>query len=104
MEEIGLIFSHAVVEALSRVDASTLIFLIIAILVQMVVILFLVIVTPIWIVRHYNARKYDAMTLVGRQKLALDELEQAAEYIEGRMTSIETILDADVPKWKERSQ
>ena len=102
MEEISATLSRTFGEALSYVDASTLVFLIVANLVQLAIILFLVIVTPVWIIRHYNARKDDAVILANHQKTALEELERTAERMEPGMTAIETILDADSPNWKER--
>ncbi len=103
MDDIVPTLSRAISEALSHTDASTLVFLTVANLVQLALILFLVVVAPIWIIRHYNANRDDATALAGQQKMILEELEKTAKRMEERMTTLEEILDADVPNWKERA-
>ena len=102
MDDIGLSLGRAISDTLSHADPSTFVFLVVAICIQIAVILFLVIVAPIWIIRHYGARRVEALTLGDQQKLVLEDLERLADRIETRMASIETILDVESPNWKDR--
>lgn len=103
MDEIVPTLGRAISEALSHTDASTLVFLTVANLVQLALILFLVVVAPVWIIRHYNATRDDAAKLADHQRAVLEKLEKTANRIEERMDTLEKILDADAPNWKERT-
>ena len=71
------------------------------------VILFLVIVCPLWLVLHYRAQ-------ARRERLGLSEpasphdqelmtrMVALLEKMEGRIGSLERILDADHPCWRDR--
>ena len=60
-------------------------------------ILFLVIVAPIWIIAHYVTRWRMAKTLSPEDEKQFAELWRMAERMEGRIDSIERILDAEEP-------
>jgi phage shock protein B len=62
------------------------------------VILFLVIVAPIWIIAHYTTRWRMAKTLTPADEKQFAELWQIAERMEERVGNVERILDADVPR------
>jgi phage shock protein B len=58
-------------------------------------ILFLVIVAPIWIIAHYVTRWRMAKTLSPEDEKQFAELWRMAERMEERIDSIERILEAD---------
>ena len=65
---------------------------------QVPLILFLVIVAPIWIVAHYTTRWRTAKSLSPEDERQFAELWQIAERMEQRIDSIERILEAEEPQ------
>ncbi len=65
---------------------------------ELPLILFLVIVAPIWIIAHYTTRWRTAKSLSPEDEKQFAELWQIAERMEERMTNLERILDAEVPE------
>ena len=65
---------------------------------QVPLILFLVIVAPIWIVAHYTTRWRMAKTLSSEDEKQFAELWQIAERMEQRIDSIEQILEVEEPQ------
>ena len=61
-------------------------------------ILFLVIVAPIWIIAHYLTRWRMAKSLSPEDEKQFAELWQTAERMEQRIDSIERILEAEEPQ------
>jgi len=66
-------------------------------------ILFLVIVAPIWLVLHYRSRNMSARTLGAEEQQTLDQLARVAEKMEARMAALERILETEDPRWKEKT-
>jgi phage shock protein B len=66
-------------------------------------ILFAVIVAPIWIIAHYTTRWRMAKTLTPEDEKQFAELWQIAERMEERMGNIERILDAEAPAGEKSS-
>ena len=64
--------------------------------------IFLFVLAIIWINRRYGARKREAAMLTEQENGALDQLLRTAEKMERRLATLEQILDADHPTWKER--
>jgi phage shock protein B len=60
-------------------------------------ILFLVIVAPIWIIAHYVTRWRLAKTLSPEEEKQFAELWRLAERMEERIDSLERILEAEGP-------
>jgi len=60
-------------------------------------ILFVVVVAPIWIIAHYTTRWRMAKSLTAEDEKQFAELWRIAERMEERMGNIERILDADQP-------
>ncbi len=73
-----------------------------AAMVEVVLILFLVVVAPIWLVLHYRSRRGTAATgdLAGDGEV--ENLWQTARGMEERIRTLERILDADAPSWRGR--
>ncbi len=63
---------------------------------------FVVIVLPIWIVVHYAVRWRAAKTLSAEDERVLAELHRSAERLEGRVQTLERILDAELPHWRQQ--
>ena len=64
------------------------------------VIVFLVIVAPIWILAHYLTRWRTAKTLSSEDERLLAELRDYADKLERRINTLERILDAETPHWR----
>lgn len=68
-------------------------------------VLFLVVVVPIWLVLHYRSKRQvtaNTTTSVGTDG-DVTELWQAARRMEERIRTLERILDADTPNWRGRT-
>lgn len=72
-------------------------------LIIIAIILFLVVVLPIWIVMHYSTswRREKQDRQLG--KTSYLDLQKQAEKMEERLDAIESILDSDAPDWRGRS-
>ena len=69
---------------------------------QVPLVLFLVIVAPVWIISHYVTRWRTAKTLSAEDEKMLAELWELAPKMESRINTLERILDADVPDWRKQ--
>lgn len=65
---------------------------------ELPLILFVVVVAPIWIIAHYTTRWRMAKTLSPEDEKQFAELWQIAERMEDRIGNIERILDAEAPQ------
>ena len=67
------------------------------------VIIFLVIVAPIWLVLHYVSRWRSSRTLSREDERMLVDLWESAKRMELRIQTLEKILDAEAPQWRRPS-
>jgi phage shock protein B len=67
------------------------------------VIIFLVIVAPIWLVLHYVTRWRSTRTLSREDERMLVDLWESAKRMELRIVTLEKILDAEAPQWRRPS-
>ncbi|MDE2581698.1 MAG: envelope stress response membrane protein PspB [Rhodospirillales bacterium] len=65
--------------------------------------LFVVVVAPIWIVAHYATNWRTARMLSREHERTLAEIWDLTQRLEGRMETLERILDADAPGWRART-
>lgn len=65
--------------------------------------LFVLIVLPLWLVLHYLTRWRSARGLSAEDERMLVELWQSAKKMESRIATLETILDAEAPGWRGRT-
>ena len=65
-------------------------------------ILFLVIVAPIWIIAHYTTRWRMAKSLSPEDEKQFAELWRTVERMDERMANLERILDAEAPEREEQ--
>lgn len=68
-----------------------------------VVVIFLVIVAPIWLIMHYATRNSANRRLNSKDEAMLEELHDNARKMEERIHTLERILDADSPNWRNRT-
>ena len=66
-------------------------------------IVFLVLVAPIWIIAHYLTSWRTAKTLSSEDETLLAELWANANKAEQRIRNLERILDAEAAEWRERA-
>jgi phage shock protein B len=66
-------------------------------MIEVPLILFMVVVAPIWIIAHYTTRWRMAKTLSPEDEKQFAELWQIAERMEERIDNVERILDAEAP-------
>lgn len=72
----------------------------IALMVPMII--FMVIVAPIWLVLHYRAKNKATNVLGAEEQATLDQLARVAEKMEARLQTLEQILTTEDPTWKEK--
>ena len=56
-----------------------------------------------WIIFHYITKWKTAATLTGSDEKLLDELHDAARRLDDRLNSIERIMTAENPNWRQHS-
>lgn len=64
-------------------------------------VLFMVIVAPTWIVMHYRSVNRSSSHLSEGDRQALEEMLVALDQMADRIDSLESILDADHPNWRQ---
>jgi len=65
-------------------------------------VLFVLIVMPVWLVMHYTTRNSANQRLNSKDEALLEELNDSARRMEDRIRSLERILDADSPEWRSK--
>ena len=65
-------------------------------------ILFVVFVAPIWLVLHYRAKGRIGAGLADGEREQLQGLLVRAEKMQERVGALESILDAEVPGWRNK--
>lgn len=63
-------------------------------------ILFMVFVAPIWVIAHYVTKSKRNKGLSPKDERMLEDLWRTARAMERRMETLETIMDAQDPKWR----
>ncbi|GAA0857729.1 envelope stress response membrane protein PspB [Aliiglaciecola litoralis] len=66
------------------------------------IILFMTIVAPIWLILHYRSKKQVSQGLSEEEYLSLQELSNKAEMMADRIQTLEAILDAETPDWRNK--
>ena len=64
-------------------------------------VLFMVIVAPTWIVMHYRSVNRSSSQLSEDERQSLEEMLVAVDQMADRIESLESILDADHPNWRQ---
>ncbi|GGP50623.1 MULTISPECIES: envelope stress response membrane protein PspB [Shewanella] len=64
------------------------------------IIIFLVIVAPIWLILHYRSKRQVSQGLTEEEFGQLNDLIAKAEKMSHRIETLEAILDTDSPEWR----
>lgn len=68
------------------------------------VIVFLVVVAPIWIILHYKSKGQIANGLSEGERADIEEMIHVANKMAGRIETLESILDVESPEWRSKQQ
>lgn len=66
------------------------------------IVVFLVVVAPIWIVSHYRSKARVVDGLSAGERADLDEMIETANKMAARIETLESILDVESPGWREK--
>ena len=66
------------------------------------VIIFMIVVAPIWIVMHYRSKRQISQGLSDEEYMKLSELSEQADQMSERIKTLEAILDAESPNWRNK--
>ncbi len=66
------------------------------------VIIFMVIVAPIWLVLHYRSKGQVSQGLSEEEYIQLSELSETADKMADRIKTLEAILDVETPDWRHK--
>jgi phage shock protein B len=62
-----------------------------------ILIIFMVVVLPVWIIFHYGSRKHQSHRLTPDDERMLEDLWRSAKEMERRIGAIEAIVEPDAP-------
>lgn len=66
------------------------------------IIIFMIIVAPIWLILHYRSKKQINQGLSQDEYATLQELADKAEKMADRIHTLESILDVEAPQWRNK--
>lgn len=66
------------------------------------VVVFLVIVAPLWIILHYRSKSKLVHGLSESERADLNEMIETANKMAARIETLESILDVESPGWREK--
>ncbi len=66
-------------------------------------VLFMIFVAPVWLVMHYRSKKQVGQGLSETELRTLQNLAEKAEVMADRIETLESILDAEAPDWRNRA-
>jgi len=69
---------------------------------EVVPILLLTIVLPLWIIFHYITKWKQMKGISAEDEASLGDLRSAADRLEERLRTMERIMDDEVPDWRSR--
>jgi phage shock protein B len=69
---------------------------------EVVSILLLVIVAPLWIIFHYITKWKQMKGITAEDEASLTDLRTAADRLEERLRTMERIMDDEIPDWRSR--
>jgi phage shock protein B len=67
------------------------------------VIIFMVVVAPIWLILHYRSKGQVSQGLTEEEYIQLSELSELADTMSDRIKTLEAILDAETPDWRNKA-
>ena len=66
------------------------------------VIIFMTIVAPLWLILHYRSKRQVSQGLSEEEYDQLTELSEMADKMADRIKTLEAILDAETPDWRDK--
>lgn len=66
------------------------------------IIVFMLVVAPIWLILHYKSKKQLSQGLSQDEFRTLEELAKQAETMAERIETLESILDSESPEWRSK--
>lgn len=66
------------------------------------IIIFMIFVAPIWLIMHYRSKKQMNQGLTQDEYATLQDLADRAEKMADRIHTLESILDAEAPQWRNK--
>jgi phage shock protein B len=66
------------------------------------IIIFMLIVAPIWLILHYRSKRQISQGLTAEEYAQLSELSELADKMTDRIQTLEAILDAESPDWRNK--
>ena len=66
------------------------------------IIIFMVVVAPIWLVLHYKSKRQISQGFSEEEYIQLTELSSLADKMADRIKTLEAILDAETPEWRNK--
>jgi phage shock protein B len=66
------------------------------------IIIFMTFVAPIWLIMHYRSKRLVSQGLSESEIDNLNELAHKAELLGDRVKTLEAILDAEAPEWRNK--
>ena len=67
------------------------------------IIVFMVVVAPLWLILHYRSKKQVNQGLSAEEQASLQSLAEQAEKMSDRIQTLEAILDSEAPEWRNRA-
>ncbi len=66
------------------------------------VIIFMLVVAPIWLILHYRSKRQISQGFSEEEYAQLSELSELADTMAERINTLEAILDAETPDWRNK--
>ena len=66
------------------------------------IVIFMIFVAPIWLILHYRSKRQINQGLSEGDYSQLHELAATAEKMSNRIKTLEAILDAETPQWRNK--
>jgi len=71
-------------------------------LIMVPVIIFMLLVAPIWLVLHYRSKRQISQGFSEEEYTQLSDLSELADKMTDRIKTLEAILDAETPEWRSK--
>ncbi len=71
-------------------------------LIMVPVIIFMLLVAPIWLILHYRSKRQISQGFSEEEYTQLSELSELADKMTDRIKTLEAILDAETPDWRNK--
>lgn len=66
------------------------------------IIIFMIFVAPIWLILHYRSKKQMNQGVSAEEYATLQDLADKADKMADRIHTLESILDAEAPQWRNK--